>query len=180
MIQASTSTRVGVLVLSVAAIGACGQSFTRSAAIESFQTANPDASEPEAACVVDGLIDRYGLEDLEAELGADPLDASFEEDQFREMVRCDVAGQWRDEIADQLVDNGVPERDAPCVADELLEVMDDDDIDVLLSGRITDQFQDKFLAALDACGALNPGAGSGSGDADDGETDDGETDDGGS
>lgn len=146
---------VALLILSVVAAG-CAESFTRETAIESFAATNPEATDDQAACVVDGLIARYGIEELELQLETEPLDAEFEETQFREMLRCDVAGRWREEIVAQLVANDVPPSDAPCVADELLVTMDDDDVDVLLTGEITDQFSDTFLAALDACGALNP------------------------
>jgi hypothetical protein len=41
------------------------------------------------------------------------------------------------------------------VADALVVDLDDDDIDVLLSGEITDAFFEKFFAAMDGCGAID-------------------------
>ncbi len=146
------------MALSGALVAGCtsAPSFDRASAIESFGDANTEATDEQAACVVDGLIERLGLEQLEAELSMQPLDAAFEETQFRQMFRCGVAGDWRAQITDQLVENGVDEEDAPCVSDELFETMSDDDIDVLLSGETTDSFNEKFLAALASCDALNP------------------------
>ncbi len=106
--------------------------------------------------MVDGLIERYGLEDLEAELSGDTVDADFEEDQFREMFVCGVDGDWRAEVTTQLIDNGVAAADAPCVTDDLFATMSDDDIGVLLTGEITESFADKFYDALESCDALNP------------------------
>lgn len=117
---------------------------------------NEDATEDEAACVVDGLIDRYGLDQLEQELGKEPLDPDFEEAQFREMFVCNVANDWQGQIEAQLVENGVPAEEAPCVSEELLATMSDDDIDVLLSGEITDSFTETFLAAVATCDASEP------------------------
>ena len=135
--------------------GGCGSGFNRASAIESFRTANEEATPGQAECVVDALIDTYGVDQLESELGADPIDAGFEEAQFREMFRCGVAGDWRQQITDQLIENGVAPDDAPCVSDELFATMTDDDVDVLLSGEITDSFTDLFYTALESCDALN-------------------------
>ncbi|MGI9614942.1 MAG: hypothetical protein ACR2QO_18675 [Acidimicrobiales bacterium] len=139
-----------------AVIVGCGAGASREAAIESFQNTNPEATDEQAACVVDGLIDRYGLDDLDTQLGTVPLDAAFEEDQFREMFVCGVDGDWRADITEQLIGNGVAAEDAPCVSDELFATMSDDDIGVLLTGDITESFSDTFYDALQSCGALNP------------------------
>ena len=134
----------------------CGQGFNRVAAIESFGKANPEATSDQAACVVDRLIDRYGLDELESELGTEPLHPSFEEVQFREMFRCGLAGDVQAQVIRQLSDNGVSAEDAPCVAENLVQALTDDDVDVLLSGQITDEFATKFYEAMDDCDALNP------------------------
>ncbi len=144
-----------MLAIAIAGAG-CGGGNSREAAIESFQKANPEATDEQSACVVDGLIDRYGVDELDAQLGAVPLDAGFEEDQFREMFVCGVDGDWRADITEQLIDNGVPADDAPCVSDELISTMSDDDIGVLLTGEITESFSETFFDALATCDALNP------------------------
>lgn len=135
---------------------ACGEEFTTELAVESFQRVNPDASLTQSQCVVEALVDEFGLDRLETELGADPPEAGFEEAQFRAMFRCGIAGDIEEQITEQLVANGVGEDDAPCVSAELVGTMTDDDVDVLLSGEITEEFSTKFLEAMEACGALNP------------------------
>ncbi|MEM9135377.1 MAG: hypothetical protein AAF962_01165 [Actinomycetota bacterium] len=134
----------------------CGEEFTTERAVDSFQNANPDASLTESTCVVDLLVDEFGLGRLESELAAEPPEAGFEEAQFRAMFRCGLEGDIEEQITDQLVATGVDDADAPCVSAELVGALTDDDIDVLLSGEITEEFSAKFLEAMDACGALNP------------------------
>ena len=41
------------------------------------------------------------------------------------------------------------------MADVLVDDLDDDDIDVLLSGEITERFLARFVAAMEKCGAIN-------------------------
>ena len=158
-LRSKRTSALGPAPLAVVAmlVGAsCGQSFTRAAAIESFANANPEATSEQAACVVDRLDDRYGMDQLESELAFEPLDPAFEEAQFRDMFRCGLAGDVQSQISQQLSDNGVSDADAPCVAENLVQTMTDDDIDVLLSGQITNEFATKFFQAMDDCGALNP------------------------
>jgi hypothetical protein len=140
----------------VAGLAGCGGTYSRQSAIDTFSTANPEATPEQAGCVVDSLIDRYSLDRLEVELDADPPDAAFEEVQFREMARCGLAGDLHQLVLDQLVASGISEADAPCVADRLVGTMTDDDIDVLVSGQISEQFSAKFLQAIDDCDALSP------------------------
>ncbi|MGF1598339.1 MAG: hypothetical protein ACFCVK_15630 [Acidimicrobiales bacterium] len=137
-----------------AVVAGCGQGFDRDHAIDTFVEANPEATPEQAACVVDELIERYGLDDLDNELRADTPDAGFEEEQFRQMFLCGVEGDIRRQLTDQLIANGIGEDDAPCVADALVDGITDDDVDVLLSGQITDEFNDKFHDALEECDAL--------------------------
>ncbi|MGI9596084.1 MAG: hypothetical protein ACR2QK_07990 [Acidimicrobiales bacterium] len=139
---------------SMAAAG-CGQAFDRDDAVAGFTAANPTATAAQSECVVDRLIDRYGLEGLEVELSADPADDDFTEVQFRDMFACGMEGDVRSQIVDQLVANDVSADDAPCVADALVDDLNDDDIDVLLSGDITDDFFSKFVSAMEQCGAIN-------------------------
>ena len=140
----------------VVGLSGCGETDSRQDAIDSFTDANPDATLEQATCVVDNLIDHYSLDQLEVELATDPPGADFEEVQFREMFRCGIVGDLQQLVVDQLVLNGVSETDAPCVAERLVGTMTDDDIDVLVSGQISEQFSTKFLQAMDACDALSP------------------------
>jgi hypothetical protein len=145
-----------LLAAFVLCLAACGQDgFDRAAAVDSFSTANPDATDIQSGCVIDRLIDRFGLDGLEEQLSADPQELDFEEAQFRDMFACGMEGDVQDQIAEQLENNGVAPADAPCVADELVTDLTDDDIDVLLSGDISDEFLAKFVAAMESCGAIN-------------------------
>ncbi len=140
------------LVFTLSACG--GESISRQSLISGFQDSNPDASAEQAGCVVDDLMVRYSSDELESELTVEPVSAEFEEAQFRAMFTCGVEGDVQVQITDQLVANGVSEEDAPCVATELMADPSDDDIDVLLSGEITDAFYSKFFDAMESCGAV--------------------------
>lgn len=143
------------VVLALTAATACANSFTREEAAASFAEAHPEATAEQSDCVIDRLLDRYTIDELEAELSRDAIGGDFQEAQFRDMFACGIEGDVRTQIATQLVDDGVDEDKAPCVADALVGDMDDDDIDVLLSGEITDAFYEKFFAAMEQCGAVN-------------------------
>lgn len=143
---------VGPALAAVVLFVGCGQGFSRNTAIDNFGEANPDASDEQSACVVDQLIERVGLERVEEGLTTDPVPADFEEVQFREMFRCGLEGDIEAQIVEQLQASGVAAGDAPCVAGELVGSLTDADIDVLLSGEITEEFSAKFLQAMDGCG----------------------------
>ncbi len=138
-----------------AALAGCAQGFDRNGAVLGFAETHPDATTEQAECVVDRLLDRYALEDLEAKLASDPMEPGFEEAQFRDMFACGLEGDVRDQIATELESTGLKAEEAPCVADALVEDLDDADIDVLLSGEITDAFYEKFFVAMESCGAVN-------------------------
>jgi hypothetical protein len=144
-----------MMVTVVSLVTGCGNGLSRQGAITSFQEANPDASPEQASCVVDELIDRYSLDQLEVELAADFPDAGFEESQFRAMFRCGVVGDVEHQVTEQLAASGVDDEHAPCVADALVGALTDEDIDVLLSGQITEAFSTKFYQAMDDCDALD-------------------------
>lgn len=128
--------------------------MSRDSLIAGFQESNPDAGTDQAGCVVDRLLERYGIEELEELLQTEPIADDFEEAQFRDMFACGIEGDVQAQIVDQLVANGVEAADAPCVAEGLMTDLDDDDIDVLLSGEITDEFYQKFFVAMESCDAI--------------------------
>ena len=136
-------------------LAGCGQDVDRAAAIDGFRSANPDISAEEAGCVVDRLVDRYGLEGLVDELESAGPDPDFTEAQFQDMFACGVEGDVETQIAEQLEASGVDPADAPCVADALTVGLDGDDVDVLLSGEITEDFMAKFTAAMADCGVID-------------------------
>lgn len=141
-------------LVAIGPVVGCGQGRDRAGAITSFREANPDVSAGEAGCVVDRLIERYGLDGLVEELEAGTPDPTFTEAQFQDMFACGVEGDVEAQIAEQLEANGVDEADAPCVAEALTGDLEGDDIDVLLSGEITEEFMAKFVDAMEGCGAI--------------------------
>ncbi|MFT7599632.1 MAG: hypothetical protein ACI8TP_002567 [Acidimicrobiales bacterium] len=139
----------------VVGVAACSStSATRGDLVESFRNTNPDASTAQAECVVDELIAEYSLEGLERELEAVPKASSFERGQFLASFGCGLTSDVEAELADQLQASGIAADDADCAAEALTEGLDDEDLAVLLSGEITDQFYAKYFVALDECDAL--------------------------
>ncbi len=153
------SAPVGLVLAGLALVGpaltvaACGQGFDRETAIDSFRRANPDVTEGEAECVIDRQIDRYGLDGLATELEAEPESDEFVDIQFRDMFACGVDGDVEAQLLEQLEASGVAAEDSPCVARALTDGLDDEGIDVLLSGEITEDFMATFVAAMEGCGA---------------------------
>ncbi len=133
---------------------ACADPFTRDVAVESFVAANDDATREQAGCVVDRLIDEYGLDGLRGELDRERLDPTFEVSQFRASFHCGMTSDVETALVDQLAASGIARRDAECAAAALLEDFDDDDLDVLLSGELNDTFYAKYFDALEQCNAL--------------------------
>ncbi len=121
---------------------------------ESFKSTNVDATDEQAACVVDQLINTYGVEGLEAELQTDPVAREFDEQQFRTMIHCGMTDRLTGPMTAQVARLDVPEASQPCVVEALTTDITDDDLDVLLSGEITDEYYAKFFDALASCDAL--------------------------
>ena len=143
-----------MLVVAAFLVAGCGQGITRESLIDDFAVANPDVTTAQAECVVDRLLTDRDLPEIEAELTAEEVTPDFEEDQFRAMFVCGIEGDVGEQITEQLVANGVSPDDAPCVSGELIGQMTDADVDVLLSGEITDEFYAKFFDAMESCGAV--------------------------
>ncbi len=121
---------------------------------DAFADAHPEATGVQAQCVVDTLFDTYGADGLELELERAVADDDFEETQYRAMFACGMREDVRDQLAGQLERRGLTTGEAECVADALTGDLDDDDLDVLLSGELTDAFFDKYFGAMSACDAL--------------------------
>ena len=131
-----------------------GCAIQRDDLLESFSKANPDATEEQAACVVDELINVYGIEGVEEQLLLDPVDPKFEELQFRTMIHCGMTDRLVEPLAAQLERLDVPDENRDCVVEELTAGITDADLDVLLSGELTDAYYSKFFDALTTCDAL--------------------------
>lgn len=113
-----------------------------------------EATEHQAGCVVDKLISTYGLDGLQVELKREAPARSFELDQFRASFGCGLTAGVEVELARQLEASGVESVAAACAGKELATSLDDEGLDVLLSGEITDDFYAKYFVALEACDAL--------------------------
>lgn len=146
---------VAAAVVAVVGLAGCAEGFTREAAVESFAAANPDATSDESACVVDELIDEYGLTELEQELANDPPFRSFTDAQFRASFGCGMTGPVVDQLVPQIVASGIAEEHAECVATELVDTVTDDELDALVSGASSETFGVRYLEAAESCGALN-------------------------
>jgi len=140
----------------------CSRGFGREDAITAFSEGNPEASASQSECVVDRLIDVYEvdpvddsrLDALESELEAKPSSAGFEVEQFRAMFWCGLTEDLESQLAASLVANGIAPERVECVAGELSGSLDDADLDVLLDGKMSDQFFGKFFDAAERCDAI--------------------------
>ena len=143
-------------------MASCGQGFSKQDAVGAFTAAHPDASTVEATCVVDHLIEQYeavpidetALAALEAELLADPISEDFELDQFRAMFGCGMTDAVEAQLGRQIAARGIDASAAECVTDELIVELDRDDLEVLLTGEMSDEFFEKFFDASEVCGTL--------------------------
>lgn len=139
--------------MTVAASGCGGGGIGRDDVVARVTDDNAGITADQAGCVADRLIDRFGLDQLDTMVAADPPDADLEEAEFTDAFRCGVVGDVRQEIVDQLTANAVAPDQAGCVADELVPDLTDADIDVIVSGQITESFTQKFDTAMRDCGA---------------------------
>ena len=138
------------------AMSSCGVVVnTKSDLVQAFTDANPDASKAEAECVVDALTTELGTPQLIANLWAEPVPRDFELAQFRAMFDCGIDDEIRSALRTQLIEQGTPPNKAPCVANEIVDVMSSDELDVLITGESTDEFYAKYFNAMESCGAIN-------------------------
>lgn len=144
------------------ALGACSTGFSKTDAVDAFQSTNPDASTNEAVCVIDALIETYeaqpvdedDLRGLEAELAVDPPRQAFVLEQYRAMFGCGMTADVENQLRRELVTNGIDPDAVDCVAEELAENLTDDDLDVLISDEMNDSFYATFFTAVENCDAL--------------------------
>lgn len=143
-------------------VTSCSTGLSRAEAVESFQTANPDASTIEAACVVDALIEIYETEPvdegdlaaIEDELSADPQREQFLLDQFRAKFRCGMTDGVEAQLRRELLANDIDGDAVDCVAEALTGRLTDEDLEVLINDEMTDAFYATFFDAVESCDAL--------------------------
>ena len=146
---------VGCLVVLIASqLVGCSSEPTRDEYVAQFVASNPDATTIQAECVVDELATAYTLEGLGRELEAVPTASAFERSQFRAMFGCGLTSAVEDALEEQLVASGIDEKGAACASETLTSTLDDDDLDILLDGGITDEFYAKYFTSLDSCDAV--------------------------
>lgn len=150
------------MVVIMLSISGCAAGFGRDDAVTAYMAAHPEASTVEAECVIDGLIARYETEPvdegdlagLEAQLNAVEPSPDFEVAQFRAAFDCGLTDDVRSQLEGELLARGESPDDARCIADALVAQLDDGDLDVLLTGAITDEFFARFFDATASCDAL--------------------------
>ena len=70
------------------------------------------------------------------------------------MFGCGLTDEVEDELVRQLIATGIEPDAARCAGRELTINLDDEGLEVLLSGEITDTFYEKYFLALQACDGL--------------------------
>lgn len=123
--------------------------------VRAFMEANSEVSAVEASCVIDTLTEAIGTSELIATLWLDEIPREFEVSQFKAMFACGIDRDVRSALTEQLIDRGTTAQKAPCVADEIVNRMDVEELDVLISGENTDEFYAKYFNAMEGCGALS-------------------------
>lgn len=134
--------------------GGCSRALTEDDLVEAYQDSNSNASATMSECIVGALVDRFGVDGVEAELEAIAPTQDFERTQYQAEFRCGDTDDVETQIEVLLTArDGNPEA-AACVATALVPKLDDADLEVLLSGEMTDQFFDKYFVAVSDCDAL--------------------------
>lgn len=133
---------------------ACAAEPTRDDYVAQYIASNPDATTIQAQCVVDELTEAYTLDGLGRELEASPAATAFERSQFRAAFGCGLTADVEAALEEQLVASGIDQKEATCASEALTSQLDDDDLDILLDGGITDEFYAKYFTSLDGCGAV--------------------------
>ncbi len=152
MVRRAAAPLIASAVLVIVLAG-CGNEFTRDDVAASFATSAPDVPADAADCVVDDLIETFGIDGLAAELEAEQTSIVYAEADTRARLRCGLVGDVRTELVTELEVSGITSEASACVADALLSDLSDDDIEVLLSGASSEAFTQKYLDAAEECGA---------------------------
>jgi hypothetical protein len=149
--------RLAAVVAAVALVaGACGDTLGRDELVASFRRDFPRATEEQAGCVVDRLLERFEVEEIEQELSAEGGSSEFGNATVVAMAACGYdltdSDQWRVGLVGALVGLGYDTDDAGCIADRLIPQLDADDVAGLVSGELPDGFRARLAEAADGCG----------------------------
>lgn len=121
--------------------------------VASFAEVNGVTAET-AECAVGRLQQQYGFWELTDRLLEADDSIQFQRRQFEAIFSCGDRRTIAEQLRPQLIDQGVDPDDAGCVAATIADRMVIEDLAVLYSGVMTDEFGRLFFAALDTCGAL--------------------------
>ncbi len=125
--------------------------------VAAFAAAN-DLSTEVAGCAVRSLQDRFGFWELTDLLATDDPELRFQRRQFEAIFSCGDRTEVADQLRPQLIEQGVADEDADCVADAVAGAMEVEDLGVLYSGDMTDRFFALYFSALEDCDALPAGS----------------------
>jgi hypothetical protein len=140
----------------LAAVRACDlQDQVSAELVSAFARAN-DVTPNVAECAVGSLQDRFGFWELTDLLGSDELELRFQRRQFEAIFSCGDRTAVVDQLGPQMVEQGVPEASASCVASAVAEAMEIADLAVLYSGEMTDRFYSLYFAGLEDCDVVPP------------------------
>lgn len=121
--------------------------------VGAFARAN-DVTPSVAECAVGSLQARFGFWELTDLLASDELELRFQRRQFEAIFSCGDRTAVADQLGPQVIDQGVSEADASCVASAVADSMEVADLGVLYSGTMTDRFYSLYFEALETCDAL--------------------------
>lgn len=122
--------------------------------VDAYLSGHPELSRQTAGCVVDTLVETHGVDGLESELAADPESSEFQLAHLRARFGCGITSDVVDELGPQLIERGLDAETASCVVDALTRDMEPEDLDVVLSGTMTDDFYSRYFDAMEECDAV--------------------------
>jgi hypothetical protein len=144
-----------VTVAVLAGASGCGDELDRRALTESFQRDFPDATATEASCVVDDLLDRFTLDEIEAEMDSGQASAPFANATVAAMASCgyDLSAfePWMLTMVANLTRLGFEPDEARCAAERLSGQLTGDEVEQLTAGELPPGFRSRLVEALAAC-----------------------------
>ncbi len=143
-----------VALFALVALPGCSRALTEDDLVEAYQLSYPAASDETAGCVVGELVDAYEIVGVETELAAVSSSAAFAEAQYLAQFHCGQTDDVLRQVIAMLVERDLDPDQANCVATALVGDLDDQDLEVLMRGEMTDQFFDKYFTATYDCDAL--------------------------
>lgn len=145
---------VAVAAAIVVLFGGCSRELSEEDLAEAYQASNDNASATMSECIVGTLVDQFGVDGVEAELEAVTATQDFQRTQYQAEFRCGDTADVETQIEALLTARDGDPDAASCIASALVPKLDDSDLEVLLSGEMTDQFFDKYFVAVSDCDAL--------------------------